>query len=63
VAPLASLSGSRSPDGEPRYRYLDVPLEAATGLRTSFARGEFFNVHIRGRFDYEEEPFDPALKD
>jgi len=43
-----------------RYRYLDVPVETATGLRAAFAKGEFFNVHIRGRFDYEEEPSDPA---
>jgi KTSC domain len=39
-----------------RYRYLDVPSETAQGLRGAFAKGEFFNVHIRGRFAYEEEP-------
>ena len=38
-----------------RYRYLDVPIETATGLRAAFAKGEFFNAHIRGRFDYEED--------
>jgi hypothetical protein len=43
-----------------RYRYLNVPAETATGLRAAFAKGEFFNVHIRGRFDYEEEPSQPV---
>ena len=39
-----------------RYRYLDVPSETAKELRGAFAKGEYFNAHIRGRFAYEEEP-------
>jgi KTSC domain len=39
-----------------RYRYLDVPAETVQGLRAAFAKGEFFNAHIRGRFAFKEEP-------
>jgi hypothetical protein len=35
-----------------RYRYLDVPSETTKGLRGAFAKGEFFNNHIRGRFAF-----------
>ena len=35
-----------------RYQYLDVPPETVKGLRSAFAKGEFFNAHIRGRFDF-----------
>lgn len=38
-----------------RYRYLDVPPETATKLRAAFAKGEFFNAYIRGRFAYVEQ--------
>jgi lysyl-tRNA synthetase class 2 len=39
-----------------RYRYLDVPAEIPKGLRAAFAKGAFFNAHIRDRFAYREEP-------
>jgi hypothetical protein len=38
-----------------RYRYLDVPPETAKKLRAAFAKGEFFNAEIRGRFAFEQE--------
>jgi hypothetical protein len=36
-----------------RYSYFDVPPELAGRMRGSFAKGEFFNAHIRGRFRFE----------
>jgi len=36
-----------------RYAYLDVPPDVVEALRLSFAKGEFFNAHIRDRFPYE----------
>lgn len=36
-----------------RYRYFEVPPELAERMRASFAKGEFFNAHIRGRFAFE----------
>lgn len=38
-----------------RYRYLDVPAETHKGLRAAFAKGAFFNAHIRDRFAFMEE--------
>jgi hypothetical protein len=38
-----------------RYRYFEVPAQTMQALRAAFAKGEFFNAHIRGRFAYEEE--------
>jgi hypothetical protein len=38
-----------------RYRYLDVPAQTVNELRSAFAKGEFFNAHIRGRFAYTEQ--------
>jgi hypothetical protein len=35
------------------YRYLDVPEEAAAGMRGAFAKGEYFNRHIRCRYRFE----------
>ena len=37
-----------------RYHYLDVPAEVVKELRAAFAKGEFFNAHIRGRYVYRE---------
>jgi hypothetical protein len=34
------------------YRYPAVPETVYRQMRASFAKGEFFNVHIRGHFDY-----------
>ena len=38
-----------------RYRYRNVPAETVKEMRAAFAKGEFFNARIRGRFEYEEE--------
>jgi hypothetical protein len=38
-----------------RYRYLDVPAETYKGLRAAFAKGTFFNAHIRDRFSYTQD--------
>lgn len=35
-----------------RYAYLDVPPDVVEAMRRSFAKGEFFNAHIRGHFRY-----------
>jgi hypothetical protein len=37
-----------------RYHYLDVPVELIKELRAAFAKGEFFNARIRGRYVYRE---------
>jgi hypothetical protein len=37
-----------------RYEYLDVPTELVKELRGAFAKGEFFNQHIRSRYGYRE---------
>ena len=37
-----------------RYVYAAVPPELAGKLRAAFAKGPFFNRHIRGRFAYRE---------
>lgn len=40
-----------------RYVYADVPAEAAADFRAAFAKGRYFNAHIRGRYRYvEREP-------
>jgi hypothetical protein len=41
-----------------RYSYFDVPPELAARMRGSFAKGEFFNAHIRGRFRFERVTVD-----
>jgi lysyl-tRNA synthetase class 2 len=35
------------------YSYFDVPPNLAARMRASFAKGEFFNAHVRGRFRFE----------
>jgi hypothetical protein len=35
------------------YDYFDVPAKLAHAMRGAFAKGEFFNQHIRGRFRYQ----------
>jgi hypothetical protein len=35
------------------YHYLDVPEEVAAAMRGAFAKGEYFNRHIRGRYRFE----------
>ena len=39
-----------------RYRYFEVPAETHKGLRAAFAKGAFFNMQIKDRFRYTEEP-------
>jgi hypothetical protein len=43
-----------------RYQYLDVPPQTVDELRSAFAKGEFFNAHIRGQFAYVEQVRDTA---
>jgi len=44
-----------------RYVYREVPPEAAEAFRGAFAKGRHFNVHIRGRYPFEErEPDEDA---
>lgn len=35
-----------------RYDYQDVPPETYAAFRNAFAKGRFFNAHIRNRFRY-----------
>ena len=44
-----------------RYRYLAVPQAVATAFREAFAKGRFFNAHIRDGYacrELEPEPED-----
>jgi lysyl-tRNA synthetase class 2 len=36
------------------YVYYDVPLDVHAGLIGANSKGEYFNAHIRDRFDYRE---------
>jgi lysyl-tRNA synthetase class 2 len=36
-----------------RYAYFEVPPETYEAMRLSFAKGEFFNAHIRDHFRFE----------
>jgi hypothetical protein len=36
-----------------RYDYRGVPAETYTSFRSAFAKGQFFNKVIRGRFPYQ----------
>ena len=37
-----------------RYRYADVPDEVARSFREAFAKGRFFNAHIRDHYSCTE---------
>ncbi len=37
-----------------RYVYLDVPEEEAQSMRAAFAKGRYFNTHIRDRYRFRE---------
>ncbi len=37
-----------------RYVYLDVPEDEASSMRGAFAKGRYFNAHIRDRYDFRE---------
>ena len=39
-----------------RYRYRHVPLATYAALKAASSKGEFFNHHIRGRFEFSREP-------
>ena len=41
-----------------RYVYLDVPEEEAAAMRAAFAKGRYFNAHVRDRYKFRE--LDPA---
>lgn len=36
-----------------RYIYLDVPNDVFEQMKLSFAKGEFFNAHVRNRYRFE----------
>ncbi len=38
-----------------RYLYQCVPAETYAAMKGAFAKGEFFNAHIRGRFPFVRE--------
>ena len=37
-----------------RYLYRDVPPQEVEAFRAAFAKGRYFNAHIRDRYEYEE---------
>lgn len=37
------------------YHYFDVPAEVAQNMRAAFAKGEFFNAHIRGKYRFDRQ--------
>jgi len=37
-----------------RYVYLEVPAGEARALRGAFAKGRYFNAHIRDRYRFRE---------
>ena len=36
-----------------RYVYSRVPIATVEAMQRSFSKGEFFNEHIRDRFEFE----------
>ena len=38
-----------------RYSYHQVPAELAQEMRAAFAKGEFYNRRIRGRFEFTRQ--------
>jgi hypothetical protein len=38
-----------------RYRYHDVPEDTYQSMKRAFSKGEFFNDHIRDRFEFTLE--------
>jgi KTSC domain len=46
-----------------RYLYSGVPLETADAFRHAFAKGSYFNRHIRDQFEVTlvDDPRNPAL--
>ncbi|AZO28434.1 MULTISPECIES: KTSC domain-containing protein [unclassified Mesorhizobium] len=44
-----------------RYEFEDVPPETFAAFRAAFAKGRFFNDHIRNHFRYRRIPGDDDL--
>ena len=38
--------------GGKKYEFLDVPLEAFVAFKSAFAKGRYFNSHIRNRYAF-----------
>ena len=38
-----------------RYIYRNVPAAIYEGMKAAFGKGEFFNAHIRDRFEFVRE--------
>ncbi|MER8677061.1 MULTISPECIES: KTSC domain-containing protein [unclassified Mesorhizobium] len=38
------------------YEFLDVPAEAVAAFKTAFAKGVYFNSHIRNRYAFRLAP-------
>jgi hypothetical protein len=39
-----------------RYRYRHVPLATYAAMKLASSKGEFFNRHVRGRFQFSRDP-------
>lgn len=39
-----------------RYSYVDIPPDVYRRFTEANSKGQFFNAHIRDRYDYEEIP-------
>jgi hypothetical protein len=37
-----------------RYAYCGVPVEEAAAMRAAFAKGRYFNAHIRHRYRFHQ---------
>ncbi|MGD9967953.1 MAG: KTSC domain-containing protein [Hyphomonadaceae bacterium] len=44
-----------------RYAYHDVPAEVAAAMGAAFAKGEFFNAHIRRQYAFTRLPAGGAM--
>ena len=36
------------------YEYIDVPADVSSSFQSAFSKGLFFNVFLRGRYDFKE---------
>ncbi|ESW94248.1 hypothetical protein X769_33460, partial [Mesorhizobium sp. LSJC268A00] len=39
------------------YEFLDVPAEAVAAFKAAFAKGVYFNSHIRNRYAFRLAPW------
>jgi hypothetical protein len=39
-----------------------VPPEIHEGMKTAFAKGEFFNRHVRGRYAFVRSSSEPSVR-